>query len=183
MKILLHICCAPCAITPVQALRDENELVIGFFYRHNIHPFSEMQRRQETLAAYAADIDLKVIHQEGYDLEGFIRRVVYRESARCTICYHDRLQAAARIARKGRFDAFSTTLLYSKFQQHDRIREIGEAVGREVGVPFAYRDFRSGWKEGIERSKQLGMYRQQYCGCIYSEKERYYREVRIKDRS
>ena len=172
-KILLHICCGPCSITPVQALREEAALVVGFFYRHNIHPFTEMQRRAQTLAEYAEGIELKVIFQEGYDLQGFIRRVVYREADRCPVCYHDRLLAAARLARASRFDAFTTTLLYSKFQRHDLIREIGQAVGREVGIPFAYRDFRTGWKAGIEASKRLGMYRQQYCGCIYSEKERY----------
>jgi hypothetical protein len=67
-------------------------------------------------------------------------------------------------------------LLYSKFQKHDQIRSIGEAVGKKIGVPFYYRDFRDGWKEGIEESKKLEMYRQQYCGCIYSEKDRYFRK-------
>ncbi|MGD9247640.1 MAG: epoxyqueuosine reductase QueH, partial [Desulfobacteraceae bacterium] len=75
---------------------------------------------------------------------------------------------------RGKFDAFSTTLLYSKFQQHETIRSIGHAVGQDVGISFLYQDFRVGWKEGVERSKQLKMYRQSYCGCIYSEKERYF---------
>jgi predicted adenine nucleotide alpha hydrolase (AANH) superfamily ATPase len=79
------------------------------------------------------------------------------------------------MAKRGKFDAFTSTLLYSKFQKHDRIRELGESVARAVGVPFVYRDFREGWKHGVETSKRLGMYRQQYCGCIYSEKERYFR--------
>jgi predicted adenine nucleotide alpha hydrolase (AANH) superfamily ATPase len=65
-------------------------------------------------------------------------------------------------------------LLYSKQQQHDLIRSMGESIGKSAGVPFLYRDFREGWKEGIEDSKQMGLYRQQYCGCIYSEKDRYY---------
>jgi hypothetical protein len=91
-------------------------------------------------------------------------------------CYHDRLATAARYAKKGKFDGFTSTLLYSRFQKHDQIRSIGEAVGKSVGVPFHYRDFREGWRAGIEESRRLGMYRQQYCGCIYSEKERYYRK-------
>lgn len=173
MKILLHICCAPCSITTVRDLRAEGLSVMGFFYRHNIHPYTEMQRRQAALEAYAPTIDLRVIYQEGYDLEGFLRRTVFREAVRCRICYHDRLRATARVARRGKFDAFTSTLLYSRHQQHEAIREIGEAAGREAGVAFLYRDFRPGWKEGIEASKRLGMYRQQYCGCIYSEKERY----------
>jgi predicted adenine nucleotide alpha hydrolase (AANH) superfamily ATPase len=148
---------------------------MGFFYKHNIHPYTECLKRQQVLEDYAESIALKLIYQDGYDLEGFLRNVVYRESNRCRYCYHDRLQATARMARHGRFDAFSSTLLYSKFQQHEIIRTIGESVGRDVGLPFLYRDFRNSWKEGIEESKRLGMYRQQYCGCIFSEKERFYR--------
>ena len=107
-------------------------------------------------------------------MEGFLRKVVFRESDRCTICYHERLNTTALYAKKGKFDCFSTTLLYSKFQRHDSVKSIGEAAGKSAGVPFYYRDFREGWKEGVEESKRLGIYRQQYCGCIYSEKERYY---------
>jgi len=175
VKILLHICCAPCAIYPVDHLRADGNEVMGFFYRHNIHPYTECLKRQQTLEAYARQIGLRVIYQQGYDLEGFIQRAVFRESDRCRICYHDRLRATALLARRGRFEAFSSTLLYSKFQKHALIRSIGDAVGREIGVPFHYADFRTGWKEGIHRSRQLGMYRQQYCGCIYSEKERFYK--------
>jgi predicted adenine nucleotide alpha hydrolase (AANH) superfamily ATPase len=150
--------------------------VMGFFYRHNIHPYSECLRRQETLEGYARQIDLRLIIQEGYDLEGFIQNVVYREKDRCTYCYHDRLRTTALMAKRGKFDYFSSTLLYSKFQKHDMLKSIGESIGKSIGVPFFYEDFRSGWKEGIDTSKNLGMYRQQYCGCIYSEKERYYRK-------
>jgi predicted adenine nucleotide alpha hydrolase (AANH) superfamily ATPase len=173
MKVLLHTCCGPCSIYPVQTLRSDGLTVMGFFYRHNIHPFTECLKRQQTLEQYAASISLKVLYQEGYDLEGFLRNVVYRERHRCQYCYHDRLQSTARMAKHGRFDAFSTTLLYSKFQKHESIRSIGESVAQAVGVPFLYRDFRPGWKDGVEESKRLGMYRQHYCGCIYSEKERF----------
>jgi len=147
---------------------------MGFFYKHNIHPYSECKKRRETLHSYADTIDLHVIWQDGYDLEGFIRNVVFRESQRCIYCYHDRLTSTARVAKHGKFDCFSSTLLYSRFQQHDRIKAVGESIGRSVGVPFFYQDFRAGWTEGIETSKKLGLYRQQYCGCIYSEKERFY---------
>jgi len=148
---------------------------MGFFYRHNIHPYAECLKRQETLQSYAQQVDLRVIYQEDYDLEGFIQNVVYREKDRCNYCYHDRLRTTALLAKRGKFDYFSTTLLYSKFQKHDRIKSIGESVGRSAGIPFFYEDFRTGWKEGIKTSKELEMYRQQYCGCIYSEKERFYR--------
>jgi len=149
--------------------------VMGFFYRHNIHPYSECLKRQENLESYARQIGLRLIIQDGYDLEGFIQNVVYREKDRCTYCYHDRLQTTALLANRGKFDYYSSTLLYSKFQKHDLIKSIGESIGKSAGVPFFYEDFRSGWKEGIEKSKDLQMYRQQYCGCIYSEKERYFK--------
>ena len=176
MKALLHICCANCAIYPIGKMRYEGLEVMGFFYRHNIHPYTECLKRQEALESYAEQIDLKVIYQEGYDLEGFIQNVAFRESERCNYCYHDRLRSTALLAKRGKFDYFSSTLLYSKHQKHELIRSMGESIGNSVGVPFLYRDYREGWKEGIECSKQIGLYRQHYCVCIYSEKERYYKE-------
>jgi hypothetical protein len=178
MKLLVHTCCGPCSIYPIQVLRDERYDVMGFYYRYNIHPYTECMRRQETLTAYADSISLKLIVQPGYEIEGFLRNVAFREADRCTYCYHDRLTTTAHFAKKGKFDGFTTTLLYSRFQKHDQVRSIGEAVGRSVGVPFYYQDFRDGWKAGIEASKRLGMYRQPYCGCIYSEKERYHRQTK-----
>ena len=175
MKALLHICCANCAIYPIGKMRDEGLEVMGFFYRHNIHPYTECLKRQEALESYAEQIDLKVIYQEGYDLEGFIQNVAFRESERCNHCYHDRLRSTALLAKRGKFDYFSSTLLYSKHQKHEVIRSMGESIGKSVGVPFLYRDYREGWKEGIECSKQIGLYRQHYCGCIYSEKERFFK--------
>jgi predicted adenine nucleotide alpha hydrolase (AANH) superfamily ATPase len=148
---------------------------MGFFYKNNIHPYMECVKRQKALQSYAESIDLTVIYQDGYDVEGFLQQVAFRESNRCTYCYHDRLRNTALMAKHGKFDYFSTTLLYSKFQKHDMIQSIGEAIGQSVGIPFYYQDFRSGWAEGVRISKQLGLYRQQYCGCIYSEKERYYK--------
>ena len=176
MKVLMHLCCGPCAIYPVKVLRKEGAEVMGFFYKNNIHPYTECLKRQEALEKYAAQIDLRVIYQEGYDLEGFIQNIVHREADRCRHCYHDRLRTTALLARRGKFDYFSSTLLYSKVQKHELVRSIGESIAKSVGIPFLYQNFREGWKEGIETSKELQMYRQQYCGCIYSEKERYFKE-------
>lgn len=174
MKLLLHICCGPCAIYPVKILREMDIDVMGFFYRHNIHPFTECMRREDNLRRYADAIDLKVIYQTDYKMEQFLQSIVFRENQRCRYCYHDRLQAAALVARKGKFEGFTTTLLYSKFQKHDLIVQTGEAMAKKYGLKFFYHDFREGWKYGIEESKRLDMYRQQYCGCIYSEKERFF---------
>jgi predicted adenine nucleotide alpha hydrolase (AANH) superfamily ATPase len=157
-------------------MREDGLDVMGFFYRHNIHPYTECLKRQEALQAYAEKINLKVLYQEGYDIEGFIQNVAFRESERCNYCYHDRLRSTALLAKRGKFDYFSSTLLYSKHQKHDLIRAMGESIGKSVGVRFLYQDYRQGWKEGIECSKQMGLYRQHYCGCIYSEKERFFKE-------
>ena len=175
MKLLLHMCCAPCAAYPVNTLEARGTDLVGYFYGHNIHPYSESRKREETVADFAQQKNLKVIYSDGYDMEGFIRNVVYREKDRCAYCYHARLEAAAKIARHGKFDCFSSTLLYSKFQNHDMIASIGESVAKSIGPDFYYEDFRIGWKAGIETSKQMNLYRQQYCGCIYSEKERFFK--------
>jgi predicted adenine nucleotide alpha hydrolase (AANH) superfamily ATPase len=175
MKTLLHICCAPCTIYPLNVLRDRGDDVYGLYYNPNIHPYSEYKKRLDTLEHYAENEDLQIITTDDYPVEEFFRNVAFREENRCGYCYYSRLRHAAYIAKKGKFDRFTSTLLYSKFQKHELIRDVGDSVGREVGVPFYYVDFREGWKEGIDISKSLGMYRQQYCGCIYSEKERFYK--------
>lgn len=175
MKLLLHICCGPCAVYPLESLRQAGHEIMGYWYNRNIHPYTEWQRRKSSMEDFAKEAGLKVIQNDSYDLEGFLRAVSFREADRCLFCYHDRLESAAHVAKKGKFDAFSTTLLYSKFQKHEPITALGEAAGKAVGVPFYYEDFRAGWKKGIEQSKEMGLYRQPYCGCIYSEKERYFR--------
>ena len=173
MKILLHICCACCAIYPVQELRKKGMEVFGLFHNPNIHPYQEYMKRLEAVKDYSGKVQLRMIYRDEYRLEEFLQNVVFRERERCRYCYYSRLKSAAQVAKKGKFDFFSTTLLYSKSQNHKRIREIGEGLAGEYGVKFLYEDFREGWNEGIDISMKLGLYRQQYCGCIYSEKERY----------
>ncbi len=181
-RLLLHICCGPCAAYPLSLLKQEPLETFGFFYNPNIHPYQEFALRRDTAAAYAETLGVKLIVRDEYDVAQFIRDVVYRENDRCRVCYYMRLEAAARTAKKGNFGWYSSTLLYSKMQNHELIREIGESLGRRHGVKFLYRDFRQGWKEGIRLSKEAGLYRQQYCGCIYSEAERFYRPA-LKSRT
>ena len=174
MKILAHICCGPCAIYPLEVLRQEGHEVHGLYFNPNIHPYQEYVRRWETLASWAQQMELPVIYEAEYDLESFFRETVFREQERCRFCYALRLKQAAHIARRGKFEAVTTTLLYSKFQRHDLVAEIGREAAARYGVEFLYRDFREGWQIGIRKSKEMGMYRQQYCGCIFSERDRYY---------
>lgn len=173
MKLLMHICCGPCTIYPLKVLRTHGHDVTGVFYNPNIHPYQEYSRRKQTLQDYAEKILLNVMWPESYFLEEFLRQVASAPDNRCVYCLTDRLKFTARQAKKENFDAFTSTLLYSRYQKHDLIREIGEAVSRELSINFCYEDFRSGWNEGVRISKELEMYRQPYCGCIYSEKERF----------
>jgi epoxyqueuosine reductase len=174
-RILLHTCCGPCLIAPLQKLRALNWSVHGFFYNPNVQPYQELERRLEALKWLSQREGLKLIIRGDYALEEFIRQTAFRESQRCIYCYSIRLEATARLAKKSRFDAFTTTLLYSKLQKHELIRSIAEEAAGRIGIAFLYEDFRTEWRKGQEAARQSGIYRQQYCGCIYSEKERFYR--------
>ena len=173
MRILLHTCCGPCAIFPLQQLRAAGNDVTGFFYNHNIHPYQEYARRRDTAVQMAEQEAMPLIMRDDYDLEEFLANVAAEPDQRCSYCYASRLRATAESAVEGGFEAFTASLLYSRYQKHEEIRALGEQIGIKFGVAFFYQDFRSGWQEGIRLSKDLGLYRQQYCGCVYSEKERH----------
>jgi len=175
MKILLHICCAPCTIYPLEILRKEAGQVKGVFFNPNIHPYLEYKKRLDTVREYAAREGLEVNLAEGYPIEDFLQKTAALGKDRCSYCYEVRLRHTAEQARRGLFDAFTTTLLYSRYQKHDLIRTTAEDAAREFNIPFYYRDFRTGWEEGVRLSKDMGLYRQKYCGCIFSEKERYFK--------
>lgn len=172
MKLLLHTCCGPCSIYPIEQLRQEHQ-ISALFFNPNIHPYQEFKRRQETLLAYCNGENIPVLDAGSYGLEKYLRKVVHREADRCRICYSWRMEETAKIAADNGFSAFSTTLLYSRYQNHEELKRCGTALAEKYGLEYLYRDFRDGWQYGIARSKELGMYRQPYCGCIYSEYERY----------
>jgi len=176
-RVLLHICCGPCSIATVEMLRDEGYQVTGLFLNPNIHPLSEYLRRRDGALEVAERLDFKlIVRDEEYDPVGYMREIAFREANRCMLCYRMRLERTAQIAKRGGFAAFSSTLLYSKQQRHDDIRGLGRDLAAR-GVPFLYRDFRTGWQRGIEESQRMGIYRQQYCGCLYSEVERFHKEL------
>lgn len=177
IKTLVHICCGPCLIYPLDALRAENMYLHGFFYNPNIHPYTEFKKRLGCLEGYCASEGLRLTSEVGYDIEEFMRRVVGHEDDRCAVCYEMRLRKTAQAAHDAGYDYFTTTLLYSKYQKHELLVQVANIVAAEVGIPFLYRDFRVGWQEGQDRSRELGMYRQSYCGCVYSEKERYKKDI------
>ncbi len=174
MNVLLHICCGNCTIYPLRILREAGHQVTGYFFNHNIHPYQEYRRRLDAAQHYAKLSGLPLVTIDDYGLEEFLSQVSQEPSGRCAYCYQSRLQRTAEYAVRHGFEAFTTSLLYSRYQNHEMIRQYGEELARLYGTSFLYQDFRSGWQEGILTSKELGLYRQQYCGCIYSEKDRYY---------
>ncbi|MBP1745459.1 MAG: hypothetical protein H6Q54_74 [Deltaproteobacteria bacterium] len=173
MKVFLHVCCAPCTIYTLKSLREEGMDVTGYFYNPNIHPLTEFRKRLLTLENFANVTLLPLAIDKEYNLEDFLKGALDNGKDRCLFCYRTRLDKTFQKAADDRFDAVTTTLLYSKYQRHDNIREIGEELADIYRMRFLYRDFRVGWKEGIESSKRINMYRQQYCGCIFSERDRF----------
>lgn len=172
-KILLHTCCGPCAIYTVDRLREEGFDVTGFWYNPNIHPFTEHRSRLEAMQTVAQRIDLPLIVAKGYDMIDYFRAVVGHEGERCGHCFRLRLRRAAGVAGDKGFSAFTTTLLISPYQKHELLQQIGEEVAREYGIDFYYEDFRPGFRESHRQSRELNLYHQKYCGCVYSEWERY----------
>jgi predicted adenine nucleotide alpha hydrolase (AANH) superfamily ATPase len=173
MKILLHTCCANCAIYPLKVLSEEGHQVFGYWYNPNIHPFTEYQRRLEALKILEGKRSFPVFYHDSYDLEKFLKAAIQDVQNRCAFCYKIRLIKAASHAKEQNFDCFTTTLLVSPYQKHELIRELGEKIGADLGIKFLYRDFRPGFYEGKNEGRSLELYSQKYCGCIFSEKERY----------
>ncbi|MBP2640820.1 MAG: hypothetical protein H6Q66_1771 [Firmicutes bacterium] len=178
MRLLLHTCCGPCSVYPVKQLRESGYDVTGYFFNPNIHPYREFKHRLETLHEYAAQVKLELVTDSNYALEDFLLRALSFKGDRCRPCYEQRLRQTARYARNNAFSCFSTTLLVSPYQKHELIKEAASIIAEEEGIPFEYIDFRVGWQEGVTVSKEMGLYRQPYCGCIFSEKERYYKAGR-----
>jgi predicted adenine nucleotide alpha hydrolase (AANH) superfamily ATPase len=173
--VLLHTCCGPCATYTVDHLREQGFQVSGFWYNPNVHPFAEHQRRLASMEEYAESIRLPLLREEGYEIVEFLRTVVGSEAygQRCQRCYEVRLARTAQVALREGLDAFTTTLLISPYQNQDLLRQAGEAASAEYGVAFHFENLRRGWSERGRLAREHDLYRQQYCGCVYSEWERY----------
>jgi len=171
--LLVHSCCAHCAAYSTDYWRKQGYEVSLLWYNPNIHPFTEHQHRLEAMKSLAKEMNLPLIVDEGYDIIAYFRQVTGHEAERCQHCFRLRLSKTAETARQQGFSAFTTTLLISPHQKHDLLREIGNNVAEEKGVDFLYIDLRKRYSDSRRMTKALNLYRQQYCGCIYSEWERY----------
>ena len=178
MNTLLHICCAPCSVACIRELREEGIEPTGFWYNPNIHPMLEYKTRKNTLVEYARSVDLKLILENEYGLRTFVEAVSPNFNERCGYCYRVRMEETARQAAELGFTHFSTTLLISPYQNHDLLAETAERAAREYGVKFLYRDFRPRFREGQDAARELGLYMQKYCGCVFSEEDRYTKRKR-----
>ena len=164
---------------PVKMLRAEGFAVTGVFYNPNIHPLKEYLLRRAAILEAAERLDLPLVwpepEQAAWNLPQWLRTIPASvdRNVRCRACYAQRFGHVARWAGRDGFDAFSSSLLYSRHQAHTLIAEEGEKAAERSETVFLYRDFRPAWQEGIHLSKEWGLYRQQYCACIHSETERY----------
>ena len=159
-KTLMHTCCAPCSVACIHQLRSEGIEPVSYWFNPNIHPYQEYKARRDTLMAYAPTIGMALIVQEDYGH-----------------CYTVRLEQTARFAAENSFSSFTSTLFVSPYQQHERMAEIAEEMARRYGVKFLYRDFRPGFRAGQQEARELGFYMQKYCGCVFSEEERYQKQI------
>ena len=173
MKLLLHICCAPCCLYPVKQFKNEGIDFDGFWYNPNIHPFLEYSKRRLETIHLSEILGFKLAQYDTYNLEMWLQIALSDFKNRCEYCYRSRLETTAKFALANGYDAFTTTLLYSKYQNHTLIKSICEEISTKLCIAFYYQDFRIGWNQGIELSRKYNIYRQQYCGCVFSEYDRF----------
>lgn len=180
MSLLLHICCAPCSIACIDTLRASGIEPYGYWFNPNIHPYTEYRMRKNTLMDYAKSIDLKLDLNDDYGLRPFVKAVANDIDGRCSTCYSMRMNEAARYAAEHGFTQFTSTLFISPYQNHELLKATAENAARQYGIEFYYQDFRPYFRAGQDRARELGLYMQKYCGCIFSEEDRYLAAKRRK---
>lgn len=179
-KLLLHACCGPCSSYCLEYLTEFFDITI-LYYNPNIYPALEYERRLEELKIFlskiphANKIDLleaRYNPKEYYQVVKGLENLGER-SQRCYVCYKLRMEESAKIAKENNYDFFTTTLSISPYKDAQWINEIGELLEKKYQVNYLYADFKkkNGYKRSIELSNQYNMYRQDYCGCVYSKLE------------
>ncbi len=170
MKLLMHTCCAPCSVYCIESLRSEGIEPVLYWYNPNIHPYIEYKTRRDTLKEYSKIINVQAIFNEEYGLDNFCKNVINDLKNRCVnYCYKVRLEKTVKYAKENGYDAFTSTLFVSPYQKHEELKRICEQLAQKYNIKFLYRDFRVGFREGQAKARELGLYMQKYCGCIFSE--------------
>lgn len=174
MKLLMHTCCAPCSVYCIESLRKEEIEPTVYWYNPNIHPYMEYKARRDCLKEYTNQIKVNAIFEDEYGLDEFCKNVVCDLQNRCVnYCYKVRMEKTVQYAKKNEYDAFTTTLFVSPYQKHEELKKVCEDLAKKYEIEFVYRDFRVGFREGQAEARELGLYMQKYCGCIFSEEDRY----------
>ena len=178
-RLLLHACCAPCSSATLERLAEHFELTI-LYYNPNIDPPAEYHRREAELERFVEEagyrfpvVELPYEPREFYDAVKGLEQEP-EKGARCTICYRLRLEQTARYAAEHGFDWFCTTLSISPLKDPVRINDLGAQLGAQYGVRFLPSEFRKkdGYKRSLQLSAEYGLYRQEYCGCVFSRRQR-----------
>ncbi len=178
-KILLHVCCGPCAIACVESLLAQNYTVTGIFYNPNIHPLSEYLKRRDGAVEVFKRFNCELqIEDMAYKPQDFFHRVHNKEQDRCACCYDMRFEYLAEKAKEQEYKIFTSTLFYSKYQNHELMNISAHGHAKSQGIRFLEHDFRPLWEHGIALSKEWEIYRQNYCGCLYSEFERHAKKLK-----
>ena len=173
MNILLHSCCAPCANQCVEVLRQAGSAPSLFWFNHNIHPFQEYKARRNALRTYAQICNVPLIEAGEYGLREFLPKAMENIDGRCDACYEVRLDETAQYAAAHGFDGFTSSLLISPYQNHELICELANEAAERHKLRFVYHDFRPYFRAGQQAAREMELYMQKYCGCIFSEEERF----------
>ena len=171
MKLLLHACCAPCLIGTLPFVK--NYEIACYWFNPNIHPYTEYKSRLDALDNYTRDNNIELIIKDNYGLREFTRSVINNLENKCGFCYDRRMRETAEYAAENNFDSFGTTLLVSLYQNHENIKNICENYSRLYNINFFYQDCRGNFRAGQKQAREHNIYMQKYCGCIFSEEERY----------
>lgn len=173
MSVLIHCCCAHCTAYTVDYWRRQGYELSAFWYNPNIHPYMEHQQRLKSIQTLATKLNFELIIEDGYDLIKYLKLVVMNEKVRCLYCFQLRLQKTAEFAIKNGYSNFSSSLLISPYQKHELLQEVSNNIAKNMGIKYLYADLRKHFSDSHRMTKPLELYRQQYCGCIYSEWERF----------
>lgn len=176
-KILLHCCCAPCSLSCVEPLRNEGVDITAFWFNPNIHPFKEYEARRDCLVEFMENEKIPLVVKEDYGLREFVKNVADDIDGRCVYCYSVRLEETAKYAKENGFDGFTSTLFSSLYQNHELMVKKANELAEKYGIEFYYRDFRPNFREGNQKAREMGLYLQKYCGCIFSEEDRYQKQI------
>lgn len=174
MKLLLHACCGPCSLMPTGLLQDAGHEITIAYMNSNIHPGEEYEKRRETLREWTQSMNLEMVEgsydpQQWQHTVGAVAEIDgYKREDRCRACYRMRFEEAAEYARTHEYQGLSTTLTVSPYQFTEIIKEELERACEERDLEPVFEDFRPFYREATQKSRDLGMYRQNYCGCHYS---------------